>query len=137
MDDLKNPWTAPTGLVPVRFRATTAQHNAGEIAGFKPEVAARYVAAGIAEYWQPAELAPKDPPADGADGTGSGEPPALDTRTHELTIDGVGGLAEGLTDPAEVARLIAGEQAHPKHAGGRKGALEFLELRAAELAPKA
>lgn len=110
-------------LVPVRFVTAQSPFNAGEVAGFPANIAERFIRFGVAELAEPP-----------ADGEGSTPPPAADVRTHDLTIDGVGELAETITDPAEIAKLIEGERAHPKHQGGRKGALEFLELRAAELA---
>jgi hypothetical protein len=133
----------PDQPVKVRFLQAHLPYNAGEVAGFVPAVAANLIERRVAEPVRDAA------PRAGAEGDGGGDQgqggqgagaqdraPELDPRTHELTVDAVGELAETISDPAELARLVAGEQAHPKHPGGRKTALEYLELRAAELAPK-
>ena len=64
---------------------------------------------------------------------GEGAPPADDHRTHDLNNDEVGKLAESINDLAVIAALISGERVNPKFNGGRTGAIELLELRAAEL----
>lgn len=113
-----------TDRVVVRFLRAHLPYNAGEVAGFTPSVADNLLERGLAELAEP----PAHP------GKADGSTPSGDLRTHDLTIEGVGDLADTITEPAEIAALIDGEKAHPKHPGGRKGALEFLELRAAELA---
>jgi len=75
-------------------------------------------------------------------GQGEGSPvltlePGPDFGTQTLTIDQVAELMDEVKDPGRIHALTLGEQLHPDYPGGRKGALELLALRAAELAPPA
>lgn len=137
-----NPYRSPNGLIPVRLLVATAGLNGGEIGGFSVEVAADLVQRGLAEYYTPAGAEPqpsaaKPPVSPVPPKVPEAKGPEVDTATHELNIDDVGTLAESITDLAKLEALIAGEKLHPKHPDGRKGALELLDLRAAELQPSA
>ncbi|MDI6872095.1 MAG: hypothetical protein QME79_12280 [Bacillota bacterium] len=46
-------------MIPVRFKVGQAPYNAGEIAGFPPEVAERLISAGVAEAYV-AEVRPPE-----------------------------------------------------------------------------
>lgn len=121
--------------VVLRFVKPSPPYNSGEVAGFPPAQARAYLDAGIAHLEGEPEPVEETPPPSNPPGPGKqDDPPAVDNATHELSVDDVGKLAETITDPATIAALIAGEKAHPKFQDGRKGALEFLELRALELA---
>lgn len=57
----------------------------------------------------------------------------VSTTTHELTVEQVDEHVQGIDSLDALQALWDGEQAHPNHEGGRKGALQAIQDRAEEL----
>ncbi len=97
-----------TDLVSVRFLTHQSPYNAGERAGFIPDVAKRYIAAGIAVL------------ADAPEALSSHDMTVADVRKHVDTIDSID----------ELRVLLGVELEYPNTDGeGRAGAVTAIERR--------
>lgn len=103
----------------VKFIANSGIYRINDVAGFPLDVCERLVSGG-GKGGRPVAVWVDAPP--------NGKP-----STHKLNIDEVRQLVSESESIEELRALRESELAHPKHKAGRKGALEALDDRIAEL----
>lgn len=149
---------APTGQTIVRFARQHLTYNAGELAGFPPHTAGPMIAKKVAAYVSgdvpsgidaqaalageaasaaPAgALTPGSPalvPAGTGDATEDARLGTLKAATGGLNVSQAQGLIEQTGSIPDLVAIRAGEILHPDYQGGRKGVLEAIEARIADL----
>jgi hypothetical protein len=88
-------------LVAVRFTEKQSPYNAGEVAGFTPEVAQRYVHAKLAEFYDPEKVVPV-----------SGEEMVLSVLSEEKTLSEAEQAAAAAAPEKELQTSASGPVGH-------------------------
>lgn len=115
----------------VRFLKQHKAYNPGERAGFPLAEAKRMIGLGAVvlddDTVTMANL--------GLTGKAEVEADAVDTATHELTVEQCVKHIKSIDDLEALQALWEGEMEHPNHDGGRRGVLNVIRARAEELKP--